>query len=497
MGCREYLILGRLFPEAGPALAPIFTYNLRRELRVMSFRSALGGVFVAVVSAGVAVASQVTFSHDVAPILYKNCVSCHRPNDIAPMSLLTYQEVRPWAAAIKQAVVTGKMPPWKADPHVGKWSNDARLTQAERDIIVAWVNGGKLEGNPKDMPAPPVFEDGWKIDKPDAVVAIPEHKIEGTGPDEYTYVEVPTNFTEDKWVVAAELRPGNRRIVHHAHVFVVDPAEQNSKKKGNDDPAVEYGRWLQVHEGTLSFIRPDAPVINDGCLKDDNGTFPGNKPSDLGSLISSYLPGREADVYPDGTARLVKPGSKLNFQIHYSRTTGKTETDITSVGLVFAKAPPSQIARRIDLSNQMFLIPPGDLDRQVTECHTFDKDIYITSLTPHMHLRGKSMTIGVTYPNGKSETLLNVPNYDFNWQITYRAAEPLFIPKGTRLKIDARFDNSANNRVNPDPNKTIRWGAASETEMMDGWIEYVDALPGSAPNKVTLVAVPQVTASAR
>jgi hypothetical protein len=431
-------------------------------------------------------AADVTYTHDIAPILYQHCVGCHHPNDIAPMSLLTYKEARPWAAAIKQAVVTGKMPPWKADPAHGKWSNDARLSEAEKDTLLAWINGAKLEGNPADMPPAPVITEGWKLGKPDAVVAIPEHKLEATGPDEYSYITVPTNFTEDKWITSAELRPGNRKVVHHAHVFVVDP-ELAETKKTAANPAQEYTKWLQIHQGTLTFIRPDAPVINDGCLQDDNGAFPGNRQTDLGSLIASFLPGRAGDAYPEGTARLVKAGSKLNFQIHYSRATGKPETDITSVGLTFAKEPPKQVARRIDLSNHMFLIPAGAPNHEVTECHTFTKDMYITSLTPHMHLRGKSMRMDVTYPDGRTETLLNVPQYDFNWQITYRAAEPIFIPKGTRLKIDARFDNSPNNRVNPDPSKTIRWGAASEVEMMDGWVEYVDALPNQ-PTQTTRAA---------
>jgi hypothetical protein len=440
-------------------------------------------LFLAICLALPAVAGDVTFTHDVAPILYQHCVACHHPNDIAPMSLLTYKDARPWAAAIKQAVVTGKMPPWKADPAHGKWSNDARLSDAEKNTLLAWINGAKLEGDPKDMPPTPVFPDGWKIGKPDAIVAIPEHKLEATGPDEYSYVTVPTNFTEDKWVTAAELRPGNRKVVHHAHVFVVE----DQKKTAANDPAQEYTKWLQIHQGSLTFIRPDAPVINDGCLQDDNGVFPGSHQTDLGSLIASFLPGREADVYPEGTARLVKAGSKINFQIHYSRATGKPETDVTSVGLTFAKEPPKQVARRIDLSNHMFLIPAGAPNQEVTECHTFTKDMYITSLTPHMHLRGKSMRMDVTYPDGRTETLLNVPQYDFNWQITYRAAAPIFIPKGTRLKIDARFDNSPNNRVNPDPSKTIRWGSASEVEMMDGWVEYVDALPNQ-PAQITRAA---------
>lgn len=421
----------------------------------------------------------VTFSRDVAPILYRHCASCHHPNDIAPMSLLSYKEARPWAAAIREAVLTHKMPPWKADPHYGKWSNDPTLSQAEIETIKAWVEGGAPEGDPRAAPPAPVFSDGWRIGKPDVILTIPERRLEAAGPDEYTYVTVPTNFTEDKWIVAAELRPGNRKVVHHAHVFVVEPEQNDSTKEKPKDPAVEYGKSLRVREGTLEFIRPDAPVINDGCAIDDNGVFPGNKQNDLETLLSSYLPGREPDVYPEGTARRIPAGSKVSFQIHYSRTTGKTETDATSVGLKLASEPPKQIARRIDLSNHLFLIPAGSPSQEVTECHTFTKDMYVTSLTPHMHYRGKSMRIEAFYPDKRVETLLLVPAYNFNWQITYRAAKPIFLPKGARLKITAHFDNSPNNPLNPDPRKVIRWGSSSEVEMMDGWVEYVDQPPAA------------------
>jgi hypothetical protein len=422
--------------------------------------------------------AQTTFSHDVAPILYKHCAGCHHANDIAPMALITYNDARPWAAAIKEAVVTRKMPPWKADPHFGKWSNDSRLSDTDIAIVRQWVDGGRLEGNPKDLPPAPHFADGWNIGKPDAIVQIPQQKIEATGPDQYVYITVPSGFTEDKWVVAAELRAGNRKVVHHAHVFAVDP-EAKPKQTGpaNLTPTQAYAKSLMVHEGSLEWIRPDAPVINDGCAVDDNGLVPGHKSNDLGNLIASYLPGRAPDIYPAGTARLIKAGSSLNFQIHYSRTTGKAEFDATSVGFIFAKEPPKKIARRIDLSNQMFRIPAGASEQQVSECHTFTKDMYITSLTPHMHLRGKAMEMVVTYPDGRRETLLSVPHYDFNWQITYRAAKPIFIPKGTRIAVIGHFDNSQNNPTNPDPAKPVRWGAASETEMMDGWIEYEDADP--------------------
>ncbi len=168
-----------------------------------------------------------TFSHDIAPILYAHCVKCHHPGDIAPMSLVTYKEARPWAAAIKEAVVTRKMPPWKADPHYGEWSNDARLSDADIATITAWVDGPKLEGDPKDLPASPSFNDGWRLGKPDLVISIPPQKLDATGPDQYAYIDVPTHFTEDRWVVAAELRPGNRKVVHHAHVFIKEPENKS------------------------------------------------------------------------------------------------------------------------------------------------------------------------------------------------------------------------------------------------------------------------------
>jgi len=419
-----------------------------------------------------------TFSENVAPILYQHCAKCHHPDDIAPMSLLTYKEVRPWAAAIRDAVVSRKMPPWLADPSVGHWTNDPRLSDSEIQIIKAWVDGPKLEGDPKKLPPLPTYPDGWKIGKPDAVIAIPEQTLSATGPDQYTYLNVPTNFAEDRWIVAAELRPGNRKIVHHAHVFVTNSSGEESKKSDKPaDPAVEYSKWLRLHEGSLEWVRPDAPVIDNGCSVDDNALFPGSKSSDLASLISSYLPGREPDVYPVGTARKIPAHATLSFQIHYSRATRKTETDQTSVGLIFAKEPPQRVSRRIDLSNQMFMIPAGDPAHEVTECHTFTKNVLITSLTPHMHLRGKSMQIIARLPDGRQDTLLSVPNYEFNWQFTYRAKDPIYLPSGTRIEVKAKFDNSVNKPGNPDPTHAVRWGSASEKEMMDGWIEYLDADP--------------------
>jgi hypothetical protein len=419
----------------------------------------------------------VTFTRDVAPILYKHCVTCHHPGDIAPMSLITYSEVKPWSSAIRESVLTRKMPPWKADPHYGTWSNNPSLSEVEIATLVKWSDSGKSEGDPAALPPAPVFNNGWHAGKPDMVFSIPPHSIAAAGPDENISINVPTRFTEDVWITAAESRPGNRKIVHHSHVFVLEEDDApKPKTAAAPNPAREYARWLMLHEGTLTFMRPNAPVIDNGCVVDDNGDLPGSTQNDLGSLLSSYLPGREPDVYPAGTARRIPAGAKLNFQLHYSRT-GKDEVDESSIGLWISKEPPKQVARRIDLHNEMFLIPAGDPNHEVTECHTFQKDMYITSLTPHMHYRGKDMRIEATYPGGRRETLLYVPAYNFNWQITYRASKPLYLPKGTRISILAHFDNSVNNKMNPDPAKVVRWGSASETEMMDGWIEYVDAPP--------------------
>src|SRR5579863_8574364 len=438
-------------------------------------------------------AGEVTYV-DVAPLLYTHCAGCHHPNDIAPMSLLSYRETRPWAAAIREAVLSKQMPPWKADPHYGKWSNDWSLRDSEIATIKAWVDQGSKEGDPKQLPAAPVFSTDWKIGKPDAIFSIPPHTLAPNGPDEYEQFIVPTNFTDDRWVIAAERRPGNRKIVHHAHVLVNPPDKAKSGKKGAaKDPQSEYAQWLIVNENKLSWIRPEAPVIDDGCVVDDNAYWPGKKPRDaeFGSwgMLSSYLPGREPDVFPEGTARKIPAGSNLSFQIHYSKATKKPETDVTSVGIIFAKEPPIQLAKRVDLSNYFFLIPPGNPNVEVTECHTFKQDMYVTSLTPHMHLRGKDARFEVTYPDGQKETLLFVPHYNFNWQITYRMNQPKFIPKGTRLAIISHFDNSPNNPLNPNPAEVVRWGGASEMEMMDGWIEYTDSLPA--------VKKPQASQSAR
>lgn len=442
------------------------TLNPRYALAMRPLVLLLACAFAAPAAPG----TSVTFNRDVAPILYEHCAVCHRAGEIAPMSLLTYQEVRPWAAAIREAVATRQMPPWHADPRYGHFANDSRLTEAQIATIRTWSQTGAREGDPQDLPARPKFPEGWRIGKPDVVFDIGEdHVVEATGPDEYTYFVVPTNFTEDRWVKAVELAPGNRKVVHHAHVILETDQPKTPKPK---DPATSF--MFKSTEDHLSHMKPDAPIKNDGCATTESGNFWGRQEGQNG-ILASYLPGRGPDAYPEGTAKLVPKGARLRFQVHYSRVAGKPQTDRTRVGLIFADAPPAQVLRRMDISNYLFEIPPGADRAEVRECHTTTKDMQLLSLTAHMHYRGRDMRFEVERPGEPRETLLFVPEYSFAWQTVYRLAAPVSIPKGSRLIITAHFNNSSSNKWNPDDTRVIRWGEPSTEEMMDGWLEYVDA----------------------
>jgi len=395
------------------------------------------------------------------------------------MPLLSYKEARPWAAAIKQAVVTRKMPPWQADPRYGHFSNDQRLTATQIETIRKWVDEGAPEGDPGNLPAQPVYTEGWKVGKPDAVIRIPaDFKVKPGDPDQYVYLRSPTNFDEDRWISAVELRPGNRRIVHHAHVYVYVPKQKGPTADSSQSSKIQSF----IKKDGLTHINPVLPVVDDGCNSPDGGNIPGGQPQE-NNILGSYLPGKEADVFPEGYARKIPKGAVLEFQIHYnSAAVSKEELDRTSVGLIFSKEPPKQALRRIDIPNFLFQIPAGDANHKVTSCYTFNRDVELMSYTAHMHLRGKDMKFEALHPNGNRETLAFVPNYDFNWQTEYKLAEPVSIERGTKIIITAHFDNSANNRYNPDPLKTIRWGEPSYEEMMDGWLEFI--LPsGNEPVK--------------
>ncbi len=378
-------------------------------------------------------ASSATFTRDIAPILYNHCAECHRPGEIAPMSLMNYQEVRPWAKSIRERVVERSMPPWSADPRYGHWANDARLSQQQIDTVVAWVSAGAPKGDDKDLPPAPKFTEGWTIGKPDAIVEMQEeYTVPADGTVPYLYFSMPTNFTEDKWIQAMEIRPGNRSVVHHVIAYAQEAGVKDTNPGGEGE--LRRGR---THLGGIT-------------------------------------PNKTGIVYAPGTARLIKKGSNIVFQMHYT-TNGQVSKDRTRIAFVFAKEPGKKMIITGNAIDTRFVIPAGAGNHEVKASKTFNEDVLITSFMPHMHVRGKDFIYTAVYPDGRSEVLLNVPKYDFNWQLTYIPKTPILLPKGTRLDCVAHFDNSEKNKYNPDPTKAVRWGDQTWEEMMIGWFTYTRA----------------------
>jgi hypothetical protein len=420
----------------------------------------------------------VTFNKDIAPIFFKNCAECHRPGESAPFSVLNYKDVRPWAKSIREKVANREMPPWDADPHVGEWANDRRLKQQEIDAITAWIDSGAKEGDVRDLPAAPQFTEGWSIGKPDMVIEMPEEFTLGaSGPDEYQYFDVPTNFTEDKYVQMAEARPGNRKVVHHVIAFIVRPGGPSMAKipKEQRDKALEMSLRNSpfYRDGYLIRLKPDQPVYND--IND----VPPNLRADagIGDFLTGYAPGSMPSVWNPGVAKLIPAGATIRFQIHYSKVAGSEQKDRSKVGFIFAKQPPEKTIKSRAASNIYFQIPPGVERHKVTARWKPAVDVTIYSLSPHMHYRGSAMEYKIVYPDGKSETLLNVPKYSFNWQMTYNPKQLLHIPAGSRIEVTGYFDNSGKNKFNPDPTKSVRYGEPTYDEMMMGFMEYVVEKP--------------------
>jgi hypothetical protein len=423
-------------------------------------------------------AKSVTFNKDVAPIFFKNCAECHRPGEAAPFSVLSYKDIRPWAKSIREKIISREMPPWHADPQVGEWANDRRLRQQEIDTITAWIDGGAMEGDTNDLPAAPQFTEGWSIGKPDAVLEMPEEfTLAASGADEYQYFDVPTNFTEDKYVQMAEARPGNRKVVHHVIAFVVPPGSPSLAKvpKAQRDKALEMALKNSpfYREGYLIRLKPDQPVYNDA------NEIPPNVRGDagIGDFLTGYAPGSMPSVWNPGVAKKIPAGATLRFQVHYSKVAGSEQKDRSKIALIFAKQPPAKILKARAASNIYFQIPPGAERHRVTAFWKPSVDVTIHSLSPHMHYRGTAMEYKVVYPDGKSGMLLNVPKYSFNWQMTYHPKELLRIPAGSRIEVTGYFDNSAKNKLNPDPTKAVRHGEPTYDEMMMGFVEYVTERP--------------------
>lgn len=438
-------------------------------MRTKLFVSAWAALFAVAVlaaigqhSAVVAAAAQdpvPTFTKDVAPILYKHCTGCHRPGEIAPMSLLSYADARPYAKAIRDEIRDGNMPPWHADAPHGTFLNERRLSQAEKDALLQWATNGAPEGNPKDLPAVPKYESGWMLGKPDAVLEMSEaYKVPAAGTIAYEYFYIPTNFKEAKWVQAVEVRPGNRGVVHHALVFHKAPSD-----------APRPTPVLQLNREQME-LPPSAP-----------GTRPRLRDRVPIRLLATYAPGTNPQVFPAGTAVRLEPGGVLELQMHYTAN-GEATTDRTKIGLIFSKEPAPKELRISQFYNATLTLPAGAADTRVDADVRFVNDAVVWGLFPHTHVRGTKWEYVLELPDGTSKTVLSVPRYDFNWQTYYMFAEPLRVPKGARLVSSAWYDNSAQNPSNPDPKVDVKWGDQTWEEMQYTGLLFTPA-PASGTGK--------------
>jgi hypothetical protein len=385
-----------------------------------------------------------TFYKDVLPILQQHCQSCHRADEIAPMSLVTYSQTKPYARSIQKMTRLKMMPPWFADPRFGRFVNAPSLMPEQIMTLSQWADAGAPAGNPHDAPLARPTTSGWNIPQPDAIVEMPQAvPIPAGGDIEYTYEIVPTGFTEDKWVQMSEIRPSSRAHVHHAVVYIRPPSS----------------KWLR----NAPVNRPFTPssMAADEDVREALWTD--------SDMLLVYAPGSSPDQWPDGMAKFVPAGSDLIFQMHYTAN-GMPATDQTSIGLVFAKQPPTQRVLTLQLTNHSFVIPPETDNFRVEVYGTIPNDCTLLSFFPHMHLRGKRFEYDIVHPDSTVETLLRV-NYDFHWQMSYRLAQPRNLKAGTKLQAVAWFDNSRGNPHNPDPEQTVRWGGQTYEEMMVGFFD--------------------------
>lgn len=390
--------------------------------------------------------TRITFYRDVLPILQRRCQNCHRTGEIGPMPLLTYRDTRPWAAAIKEVVISRKMPPWFADAGHGSFSNDRSLSPSEIRTLVTWTTSGAMEGKRSDAPPQRGFVPGWNIGKPDLIVEMPsEFTVPASGVTEYIYIVMPLNLPEDKWVQMAEARPGNSSVVHHITAFIRNP-ESN---------------WLRGEaQSGIPFI-PRA--TSDGRVRNDT--------AGMGSeVLCFYVPGYDPQVFPPGSAKKVRAGSDLVLEMHYTPN-GKQVRDRSKIGIIYSREPVNHGMIMATILAPSLLIPPGASDHQVDISFNVKSYGMLMSLYPHMHLRGKKFEFRVVYPGGKTETILHVSNYNFHWQLDYRLKNPIALTPGMKIECTAWYDNSSNNPDNPDPRRWVHVGPMSWDEMMAGVLQ--------------------------
>ncbi len=372
-----------------------------------------------------------TFTKDVSRILQNKCQECHRPGQIGPMPLLTYEDALSWSSMIREVVDEKRMPPWHADPKHGTFANDRSLTEESRKALLGWIDQGCPKGDIKDLPPAKSYTEGWSIGKPDVVFSMPKKFTvpakTGRNGIKYQYFQAETGFDSDMWVRAAEAKPGNRAVVHHIIVYVFNLKGGPKRERTADD-------------------------IGDGFL-------------------IAWAPGDLGSVYPEGMAKKIPKGSTIVFQMHYTPN-GVEQDDLSSVGLILSKEPPKYEVRTRSIAQRLLIIPPGESNYESRSASTWSKDAVLISLFPHMHLRGKDFSFRIVYPDDKTETLLSVPRYDFGWQANYNLKDHLKLPAGTRIECKAHFDNSDGNPNNPNPKSWVAWGDQTWEEMMIGFVDY-------------------------
>lgn len=376
-------------------------------------------------------ATRVTYHQQIARLMQAHCVECHRSGGVAPFALDTLKDVVAHKGMIRKVVDKGTMPPWFATaPASGEhsiWSNDRSLPAEDKADLLRWLQGDLAAGDPADAPLPRKFDSNWQIGKPDAVVKFPQAvpiKAEGTMP--YQMIVVNTDFDEDKWVQAVEVKPSNREVVHHVIVSVLQPG-MSGFERGRDGDGVRTG------------------------------------------FFAIYVPGNSQSVFPVGFGKKLPKGSRILFQMHYTPN-GKATQDQTELGLIFAKTPPKFEVKVAGVANVRFSIPPEADNHEVDAQIRLPFDATVMGFAPHMHLRGKACKYEITTNTRK--TILDIPRYDFNWQLLYHLAEPMPLKKGDTIHYTAWYDNSSKNPANPDPSKTIKWGQQTYDEMMLGYVEY-------------------------
>ncbi len=419
----------------------------------------------------------VTFHKDVEGILQRNCQTCHRPGQLAPMSFITYQDARPWARAMKTAVAARKMPPWFADPHYGPYLNDRSLKQDDIDTIARWADAGAPEGNPQDAPPPVQWPEGWLI-KPDVVVDGPTTDVPGSVKNnvvEWITVIMPSGFTKDTWVSSVQVRTDNPAVTHHICIGYIP-----------HDPTYKYGvgYWADKERDTEGAALADKgpTFLGSGTARstDDDPTpvvGPGRRRGPPPAPAEDcYLPGNvAADYRPINAGKLIRAGSDIAFNLHYTPN-GTAVTNHVKVGFTVLAAPPARRYVSLLTSSttdpKIFAIPPNDPNWESPPAEvTFLRDAELVYLMPHMHARGKDMTYILEYPDGRRRVILDVPRYDFNWQLGYNTS--IKVPKGTKLHVNAHFDNSTGNKANPNPNKTVYYGSMTWEEMMNPFYSVV------------------------